>query len=91
MTDAQILTGGAIGGISREHAQQRAPVGDMLEHLHGHDAIKGPIGRKCVHVGRDDGEIGQSFGCGARCYVLALRLRVRYRKDARGRIAPRHP
>ena len=71
--------------------QQFGIVAHMLEHLHRDDPVEGIVDGEIVHVGGDDPHIGEALFTADRFYVLSLRGRVGYSRDAGMRVLLGHP
>ena len=72
-------------------AQQRVPVGHMLEHLHRHDAVEPRIDAEIVHVGGHDPQVPEPARAGLRLDIRPLRPGVGHRRNPRPGETFRHP
>ena len=76
---------------ARDAAEQRLHVLAVLNHLHRHDAVEQLIVVRMerVDVGRDHAHVLQVLLLRLSFNVLALRVRVGHRRDARERVPAR--
>ena len=61
--------------------KQRLPVRHVLEHFHRYDTIEMAVGREIIHISRYHRQIGEPALLRALDYILALRSRVRNRRN----------